>query len=300
MQTVQHLRGAATVPAVAERAEDVQTGVAFAALPAAAAAAATAAALSPRWLLSLVLKVWSPAVAAPHAAPAAAPIRVVIHEPPETQYLDDSGGHHDEDERQAEPPVVTSQVVVGGQPQVGRAVGEKDEQGAEHPAAVQQGVGLPARGAAALPGGGVARLREAPGRVVIFHRHRCSIRLSGHVGQRGQRGVQTTLSPAMFYKSEEMCDLSSVFWVRYQLLQDDQRPHIQNHDSFQSTRHQSRSKALREVYGFQDFGPPTTAPTMYVGLLPIPAGIYILVKFMPVHLRPKLSRGRPQMAGLRI
>ncbi len=47
----------------------------------------------------------------------------------------------------------------------------------------------------------------------------------------------------------------------------------------------------------QDFGPTPTAPTTSIGLLSIPSNIYILVKFMPVNLRPKLSRRRAQMAG---
>lgn len=47
----------------------------------------------------------------------------------------------------------------------------------------------------------------------------------------------------------------------------------------------------------QDFGPAPTAPTESEGLLSIPSNIHVLVKFMPVHLGPKLSRRRPQMAG---
>lgn len=47
----------------------------------------------------------------------------------------------------------------------------------------------------------------------------------------------------------------------------------------------------------QDFGPTPATSTKSIGLLSIPSNIYILVKFMPVHLGPKLSRGRPQMAG---
>lgn len=48
----------------------------------------------------------------------------------------------------------------------------------------------------------------------------------------------------------------------------------------------------------QDFGPTPTTSTKSIGFLSIPSNIYILVKFMPVHLGPKLNRGRrPQMAG---
>lgn len=51
----------------------------------------------------------------------------------------------------------------------------------------------------------------------------------------------------------------------------------------------------------QDFRPKPTTDTESEGLLPIPSNIHILVKFMPVHLRPKLSRRRHQMtARLRI
>lgn len=47
----------------------------------------------------------------------------------------------------------------------------------------------------------------------------------------------------------------------------------------------------------QDFGPTPATPATSVGVLSIPSDIYILVKFMPIHLRPKLCRRRPQMAG---
>lgn len=47
----------------------------------------------------------------------------------------------------------------------------------------------------------------------------------------------------------------------------------------------------------EDFQPTPTAPTTSISLLSIPSNIYILVEFMPIHLGPKLGRGRPQMGG---
>lgn len=38
-------------------------------------------------------------------------------------------------------------------------------------------------------------------------------------------------------------------------------------------------------------------PTTSIGLLLTPSNVYVLIKFMSVHLRPELSRRRPQMAG---
>lgn len=52
----------------------------------------------------------------------AARLRVIVSEPAEAQHLHHDGRNHHEGEGQREPEVIPPQVIVGGQPQVGRSV----------------------------------------------------------------------------------------------------------------------------------------------------------------------------------
>ncbi|KAF3857127.1 hypothetical protein F7725_008986 [Dissostichus mawsoni] len=64
------------------------------------------------------------------------PSRVVLHEPSETQNLDQHGGHQHEEEREAEPEVVLPLVVLHGEAQVRAHVPEEDQEGQDDPEAV--------------------------------------------------------------------------------------------------------------------------------------------------------------------
>lgn len=77
------------------------------------------------------------------------PAGVVLHEPSETQNLDQYRGHQYEEKSEAEPEVVLPLVVVHRQAQVRADVPEEDKEGKDDPEAVQPQL-LPGR-AVSLP-----------------------------------------------------------------------------------------------------------------------------------------------------
>ncbi len=79
---------------------------------------------------------WAPAAPETLHGAQAAP-RVILHEPPEAQDLDQHRRHQHEEQCESEPEVVLLDVVVEREPQVGAHVPEEDEEREDDPQAVQ-------------------------------------------------------------------------------------------------------------------------------------------------------------------
>lgn len=105
-------------------------------------------------------------------------VRVIVGEPSEAEHLHHHRRNDDKNECRSEPPVLPSEIVFGSQPQVWSPVREKDQEGAEGPAAVQERIllpdGTPLWRALLQPG-------ETRRRNVILQRSGCTVWFRGHV-----------------------------------------------------------------------------------------------------------------------